>query len=170
MPIGPFTFRLPHTKIAALIVAQRTSQREYRIMLIGAWIGFAALWFIALVSDFQSDWMLAAVIFTALNASLPLHLRYWARRSAKTMNGVATAQTWMFDSTGITVINENGQTITSPWSVVARVSRDQDYGYLEDGIGGKSPLPLTLIGASGMDQIELLHKEATVRPSSASRP
>lgn len=130
---------------------------------MGGVFGTATLWLIAWASGFGSGWILAASLFTTLTISIPFSVRFWARRVAKTLPGVATPQTWLFDSSGISVTNEKGQVTISPWSAVMRVTRDTDYGYLEDHSGGKSPLPLAIIGLEAMTLIEQLHADAATR-------
>lgn len=161
MSLGPFTFSLPVRDAARLLIDRLRRRREYRIQLIGTFVGTGSLWFLALVSGRQTGFIFAAIIFTSLSLSLPIGIRYQSWRLAKKWAGVAKPQTWEFNSSSIVVVNHDGRIITSPWSTIKSITEDEKYIYLIDRDGGRSPIPRSIIGESGNVTLRAFHAEAT---------
>ena len=148
------TFKLPYKLIASILVNRRIAQREYRVLLFGGLIGSLCLWFLAMASGFNGGFILAALLFTTFQFSLPLGLRFQANRIAKNLPGVITYQTWKFSDNGICVVNENRQEIISPWNMVKAVDNDDLYLYLVDKDGGRSPIPINILNIHDIDYIK----------------
>jgi hypothetical protein len=117
-------------------------------LLIAAALG----WVNAVQCGFCLVWLLPAAGCSAALVLWPSLSASRLRRRLGRIAGVASPQTWSFTNDSIVVVNPDGQTITSPWSVVTQVTKDESYCLLmaDEGV---SPIPLSCLQDGDFDYI-----------------